>query len=31
MRVDDGWADRPGTGSEKRRSILVRVPEAFVP
>ncbi len=31
MRLNDGWADRPGTGKSKRASILVRVPPAFLP
>jgi Uracil DNA glycosylase superfamily len=31
MRLNDGWADRPGTGKTKRRSILVQVPSEFVP
>jgi len=26
MRVDDGWADRPGSGLTKRRTITVTVP-----
>lgn len=26
MRLDDGWADRPGTGLKKRRTITVTVP-----
>lgn len=26
MRIDDGWADRPGTGLKKRRTITVTVP-----
>jgi Uracil DNA glycosylase superfamily len=26
MRLDDGWADRPGTGFTKRRTITVTVP-----
>lgn len=26
MRLDDGWADRPGTGLTKRRTITVTVP-----
>jgi Uracil DNA glycosylase superfamily len=26
MRIDDGWADRPGTGLKKRRTIAVTVP-----
>ncbi|HZQ64272.1 MAG TPA: uracil-DNA glycosylase family protein [Gaiellaceae bacterium] len=28
MRLDDGWADRPGTGLTKRRTIAVTVPRA---
>jgi hypothetical protein len=31
MRLNDGWADRPGTGKTKRASILVRVPTEFLP
>jgi hypothetical protein len=31
MRLNDGWADRPGTGKTKRASILVRVPDEFLP
>jgi hypothetical protein len=31
MRLNDGWADRPGTGRSKRASILVKVPTAFLP
>ncbi len=31
MRLNDGWADRPGTGKTKRASILVRVPNEFLP
>lgn len=31
MRLNDGWADRPGTGKTKRASILVKVPSAFLP
>jgi uracil-DNA glycosylase len=28
MRVDDGWADRPGTGLRKRATIVVSVPRS---
>jgi hypothetical protein len=28
MRLDDGWADRPGTGLTKRRTITVTVPRS---
>jgi hypothetical protein len=31
MRLNDGWADRPGTGLEKRATITVTVPRAFLP
>jgi hypothetical protein len=31
MRLDDGWADRPGKGLAKRRQILVTVPRLQVP
>ena len=31
MRLNDGWADRPGTGRSKRASILVKVPSSFLP
>lgn len=31
MRLNDGWADRPGSGKAKRASILVRVPSEFLP
>lgn len=31
MRLNDGWADRPGSGKTKRASILVRVPNEFLP
>ena len=31
MRLNDGWADRPGTGRAKRASILVKVPSQFLP
>lgn len=31
MRLDDGWADRSGTGLKKRRTIVVTVPRARVP
>jgi hypothetical protein len=31
MRLDDGWADRPGSGLSKRRRILVTVPRSRVP
>jgi uracil-DNA glycosylase len=30
MRLDDGWADRPGAGLTKRRTIVVTVPRARV-
>jgi hypothetical protein len=31
MRLNDGWADRPGTGRRKRATITVTVPQAYVP
>lgn len=31
MRINDGWADRPGTGRTKRASILVKVPSGSLP
>jgi uracil-DNA glycosylase len=31
MRLDDGWADRPGSGLAKRRQILVTAPRSSVP
>jgi hypothetical protein len=31
MRLNDGWANRPGTGKTKRASILVKVPSEFLP
>jgi uracil-DNA glycosylase len=31
MRLNDGWADRPGTGRTKRASILVKVPTSSLP
>lgn len=31
MRLNDGWAERPGSGKTKRASILVRVPDQFLP
>jgi uracil-DNA glycosylase len=31
MRLNDGWADRPGTGLRKRRTITVTVPREFLP
>jgi hypothetical protein len=31
MRLNDGWAERPGSGKTKRASILIRVPPAFLP
>jgi uracil-DNA glycosylase len=31
MRLNDGWADRPGTGLKKRRTITVTVPREFIP
>jgi uracil DNA glycosylase superfamily protein len=31
MRLNDGWADRPGRGITKRASILIRVPPAYLP
>lgn len=31
MRLNDGWADRPGTGLRKRSTITVTVPRAFIP
>jgi uracil-DNA glycosylase len=31
MRLDDGWADRPGTGRAKRARILVTVPKGRLP
>jgi hypothetical protein len=31
MRLDDGWADRPGSGRRKRATIRVVVPGAFLP
>jgi hypothetical protein len=30
MRLNDGWADRPGTGSKKRATIAVTVPREFL-
>jgi hypothetical protein len=30
MRLDDGWADRPGTGLTKRRTITVTVPRSAI-
>lgn len=30
MRLNDGWADRPGTGLKKRRTITVTVPPGVV-
>jgi hypothetical protein len=30
MRLNDGWADRPGTGSKKRATITVTVPRDFL-
>jgi uracil-DNA glycosylase len=31
MRLNDGWADRPGTGLRKRATITVTVPREFLP
>jgi hypothetical protein len=31
MRLDDGWADRPGTGLKKRATISVTVPRNALP
>lgn len=31
MRLNDGWADRPGTGRKKRATIAVTVPRASLP
>jgi uracil-DNA glycosylase len=31
MRLNDGWADRPGTGRKKRATITVTVPREFLP
>jgi uracil-DNA glycosylase len=31
MRLNDGWADRPGTGLRKRRTITVTVPREVLP
>jgi uracil-DNA glycosylase len=31
MRTDDGWADRPGSGLTKRRTIVVTVPRGELP
>jgi hypothetical protein len=31
MRLDDGWADRPGKGVAKRATISVTVPKEFLP
>jgi hypothetical protein len=31
MRLNDGWADRTGTGKRKRATITVTVPSAYVP
>ncbi len=31
MRLNDGWAERPGSGKTKRASILIRVPPAYLP
>jgi hypothetical protein len=31
MRLDDDWADRPGRGRSKGASILVRVPDKYLP
>lgn len=31
MRLDDGWADRPGTGLKKRATITVTVPRDSLP
>jgi uracil-DNA glycosylase len=31
MRLDDGWADRPGTGLKKRATISVTVPRDALP
>ena len=30
MRLNDGWADRPGSGSKKRATIEVTVPKEFL-
>jgi uracil DNA glycosylase superfamily protein len=31
MRLNDGWADRPGSGKQKRATITVVVPSDFLP
>ena len=31
MRLDDGWADRPGSGAKKRATITVTVPSEALP
>jgi uracil-DNA glycosylase len=31
MRLNDGWADRPGTGLKKRATIVITVPRDFLP
>jgi hypothetical protein len=31
IRLNDGWADRPGTGLSKRATITVKVPREFLP
>lgn len=31
MRLNDGWADRPGTGLKKRATSTVTVPREFLP
>ena len=31
MRLDDGWADRPGRGPRKRATITVTVPRGYLP
>jgi Uracil DNA glycosylase superfamily len=31
MRLDDGWADRPGSGAKKRATITVTVPSGALP
>lgn len=31
MRLDDGWADRPGSGKRKRATISVTVPRDYLP
>ena len=31
MRLNDGWADRTGSGKKKRATITVTVPPAYVP